>query len=34
MVLADCDDTARDRVRSLLERMDGDAERAIALVSN
>ncbi|AUG46083.1 hypothetical protein BVU17_00520 [Haloarcula taiwanensis] len=34
MVLADCDDAARDRVRSLLERMDGDAERAIALVSS
>ncbi|KZX50249.1 GTP-dependent dephospho-CoA kinase family protein [Haloarcula hispanica] len=33
MVLADCDAEARDRVRSLLERMDGDAERAIALVS-
>ncbi len=31
MVLTDCDDTARNRIRSLLERMDGDADRAIAL---
>ena len=33
MVLVNPDETARDRVRSLLERMDGDAERAIRLVS-
>ena len=33
MVLVDCDEAARDRARSLLERMDGDAERAIGLVS-
>ena len=33
MVLVTPDETARDRVRSLLERMDGDAERAIRLVS-
>jgi len=33
MVLVNPDETARDRVRSLLERMDGDAERAIGLVS-
>jgi uncharacterized protein (UPF0218 family) len=33
MVLVDCDDTARERARSLLERMDGDTERAIGLVS-
>ena len=30
MVLVDCDDTARERARDLLERMDGDTERAIA----
>ncbi|EMA09430.1 hypothetical protein SAMN05443574_107111 [Haloarcula vallismortis] len=35
MVLADCGEAARDRdrVRSLLERMDGDTERAFDLVS-
>jgi uncharacterized protein (UPF0218 family) len=33
MVLVDCDEAARERARSLLERMDGDAERAIGLVS-
>jgi uncharacterized protein (UPF0218 family) len=32
MVLVDCDATARDRVRDLLERMDGDTERAFSLL--
>jgi uncharacterized protein (UPF0218 family) len=33
MVLVDCDEPVRERARSLLERMDGDAERAVRLVS-
>lgn len=33
MVLVDCEDATRERARSLLERMDGDAERALRLVS-
>ncbi|WP_336336144.1 GTP-dependent dephospho-CoA kinase family protein [Haloarcula brevis] len=32
MVLVHCDDTARERARDLLERMDGDTERAMALL--
>ncbi|WP_424001457.1 GTP-dependent dephospho-CoA kinase family protein [Haloarcula salina] len=32
MVLVTCDESARERARSLLERMDGDTERAFELL--
>lgn len=33
MVLVDCDGPTRERVRSLLERMDGDPERAFGILT-
>jgi len=34
MVLVSADDTARERVRSLLERMDGDGQEVLASLGN